>query len=96
VGAVVQLTKGRLRKDAVLFGESQSRVVISTKPAQRQRILDQARQYGVPAEVVGAVTGDRLVIQLNDAGAPETVVDQPIATLYDRWACSLEQAVNHA
>lgn len=94
MGAVVQFTRGRLRKDAILFGESQSRVVISAKPAQRQSILDQTRQYGVPAEVVGSVTGDRLVIQLKDAGAAETVIDQPIAALYDRWACSLERAVN--
>jgi phosphoribosylformylglycinamidine synthase len=91
---MVQLTRGRLRKDAVLFGESQSRAVISAKPAHRQKILEQARQCGVSAEVVGSVTGDRLVIQLKDAGAAETVIDQPLATLYDRWACSLERAVN--
>ena len=53
----------------MLFGESQSRIVVSAKPVQRQAILDQAQQMGVPARVVGAVGGASLVITL------ETMVD---------------------
>jgi phosphoribosylformylglycinamidine synthase len=95
-GAVVRLNRGRLRKDAVLFGESQSRVVVSAKPVDRQAILSEARRFGVPVEVIGAVSGERLVVSVGEEGSMEQVIDQPVATLYDRWACSLEQTLNHS
>ncbi len=90
LGAVVRLAQGRIRKDAVLFGESQSRVVLSAKPSHRQAILDQANSLGVPAEVIGSVTGARLTISLGDV----TMVDVPVATLHDRWALSIERTLN--
>ncbi len=96
LGAVVRLTLGRLRKDAVLFGESQSRVVLSAKPVHRQAILEQAKRLGVPAEVIGAVVGDRLVVSVGDERSPETLIDAPVATLHDRWAISLERMLNQA
>jgi phosphoribosylformylglycinamidine synthase len=96
LGAVVRLTRGRLRKDAVLFGESQSRVVVSAKPVDRQAILSQARRFGVPVEVIGAVSGERLVVSVGDEGSMVQVIDQPVATLYDRWAFSVERSLNQA
>ena len=96
LGAVVRLTSGRLRKDAVLFGESQSRVVVSAKPVDREAILSQARRFGVPVEVIGAVSGERLVVSVGDEGSIEQVIDQPVATLYDQWAFSVERSLNQA
>ncbi|QPD03234.1 MAG: Phosphoribosylformylglycinamidine synthase subunit PurL [Candidatus Nitrospira kreftii] len=95
-GAVLRLTRGRLRKDAVLFGESQSRVVISATPVHRQAILDHATRYGVPVEVIGAISGTRLVMYVGDEQSTEKVIDQPVAMLYDRWALSLERTLNEA
>ena len=94
-GAVVTLTKGRIRTDAVLFGESQSRVVISVKASHRQTVLDHARSFGVPADVIGTVSGDRLVISVRHKGTAERLIDQPVAGLLDRWACALERSLNH-
>ena len=96
LGAAVQVSRGRLRKDAVLFGESQSRVVISAKPLHRQAILAQAQHCGVAADVIGAVTGGRLTVRLDDGLSTETVIDQPVSALYDQWACSLERALHQA
>jgi phosphoribosylformylglycinamidine synthase subunit PurL len=96
LGAVVRLNRGRLRKDAVLFGESQSRVVVSAKPVDREAILSEARRFGVPVEVIGAVSGERLVVSVGEEGSMEQVIDQPVATIYDRWACSLERTLNHS
>lgn len=96
LGAVVKLTRGRLRKDAVLFGESQSRVVISAKPVNRQSILDRATQHGVPVEVIGSISGSRLIMYVGDEHSTEKVIDQPVATLHDRWAFSLERTVHEA
>ncbi len=94
-GAVVTLPKGRLRNDAVLFGESQSRVVISVKPSQRQAVLDHAKSSGVPADVIGRVSGDRLVISVRHEGTEECLIDQSVSGLLDRWAYVLERSLNH-
>jgi len=94
MGAMVRLMRGRLRKDAVLFGESQSRVVASAKPVHRQAILDHARRFGVPVEVIGTVTGDRLTVFMGDESAAEPLIDQPVSILHDRWAFSLERTLN--
>jgi phosphoribosylformylglycinamidine synthase subunit PurL len=95
-GAVIKLTRGRLRKDAVLFGESQSRVVVSAKPVHREAIIGHARKGGVPAEVIGAVSGDRLIVAVGDEGSAEQVINQPVAVLMDRWAFSIERTLNNA
>ena len=95
LGAVVRLSPGRLRTDAVLFGESQSRVVLSAKPAHRQAILDRAKRLGVPAVVIGAVGGVSLVVYLGDERATTKTLDVPVATLFDRWAFSIERTLNH-
>jgi phosphoribosylformylglycinamidine synthase len=93
LGAVVKLTQRRLRRDAILFGESQSRVVVSARPVHRQRICDLAARSGVPVEVIGSVEGDRLVVNLKGEPAMHNVIDIPVATLYDRWTFSLERAL---
>jgi phosphoribosylformylglycinamidine synthase len=92
LGAVVRLAPGRFRKDAVLFGESQSRIVLSAEPAHRQAILDQAKGLGVPAEVIGVVGGDRLVVLVGDERSAEKTIDMPTDALYDRWVFSIERA----
>ncbi|OQW34482.1 MAG: phosphoribosylformylglycinamidine synthase II [Nitrospira sp. SG-bin1] len=94
LGAVVRLVKGRFRKDAILFGESQSRIVISAKPVHRGDILDRARRFGVPVEVIGIVTGERLTVSMGDEGSMQPVIDQSVAMLHDRWSFALERSLN--
>ena len=48
-GAMVQLSVDGLRRDAVLFGESQSRIVLSVKSEQAETVLNQIWDAGVPA-----------------------------------------------
>ncbi len=93
LGAVVKLSSGRLRKDAILFGESQSRVVLSADPVHRQAILDQAASLGVPAQLIGVVEGEQLVVSLEHAGSLNNAIDLPIGGLRDRWAFSLERSL---
>ena len=95
LGAVVRLSAGRVRKDALLFGESQSRVVLSADPAHRQAILDEAARRGVPAAVIGTVSGDRLVISTGEEASSVKVIDTPVGVLHDRWAFSLERTLTH-
>ena len=93
-GAVVRLTPGRQRIDSILFGESQSRIVLSAKPAQRQAILEQAQRLGVPAAVVGAVGGAALVIYVGDERSTTKTIDLPVAAIADRWGFSLERRLS--
>ncbi|HET7168300.1 MAG TPA: phosphoribosylformylglycinamidine synthase subunit PurL [Candidatus Limnocylindrales bacterium] len=67
-GAVVKV--GTSMSPAVeLFGESPSRVVVTTRPRYAPALLLLARQHGLPVETLGEVRGDRLVIELAGAGA---------------------------
>jgi phosphoribosylformylglycinamidine synthase subunit PurL len=43
--------------------------------------------------VIGSVTGDRLVISLEGERPAATVIDVPVAVLYDRWAFSIERTL---
>ncbi len=50
------------RQDAALFGEGQSRIVISCQPGRRGEIEALAVRYGVPLTHLGRAGGERLVI----------------------------------
>jgi phosphoribosylformylglycinamidine synthase II len=94
LGAVIRLTVRGLRRDAVLFGESQSRVVLSVKPGDRDEVLKRAAALSVPAEAIGAVGGDRLTIELaGEGGKGPYRIDAAVAQLYDTWAHSLEKSL---
>ncbi|MGH7228141.1 MAG: AIR synthase related protein, partial [Nitrospiraceae bacterium] len=97
LGAVVRLSPHRLRQDSLLFGESQSRVVLSVTPAQVEAVLRIARELGMPAEVIGTVGGERLVIEVAaDRLGPACRIDVDLDTLHDRWANSLERSLGQA
>ena len=94
LGAVVQLSLDGLRRDALLFGESQSRVVLSVKPEQAEQVLNLAWDAGVHAARIGTVGGDRVVIQVNgDQRAVGCTVDLDLTTLYDHWALAIPRAL---
>jgi phosphoribosylformylglycinamidine synthase len=76
----------------LLFGESQSRVVLSVRPTHCQTVLRRAGEAGVEAAVIGTVGGERLVIDV-EAGkrAGGCRIDADLQTLVDRWGNSLER-----
>ncbi len=95
LGAVVELPLSRLRRDAVLFGESPSRVVLSVTPAHRDAVLRVAREHGVPAAVVGRVGGERLVIDVRaEEKGSVCRVEARVEQLASTWARALEQQLN--
>ena len=94
-GAVVQLPLDALRLDALLFGESQSRVVLSVKPEMTDQVLNRAWDSGIPAVKIGTVGGDRFVIDVEKGQWSEGCrIDLPVDQLYDRWAFSIEHTLN--
>ena len=76
------------RLDALLFGETQSRVVITCKPLDAVKVVERAKLMGVPARLIGQVGGDRLLIK---TGAGDTSV--PVTELHDAWWNAIARAM---
>ncbi len=52
-----------IRSDFLLFGEDQSRIVVSVSPERVDEVLDFFEKRTVPAKVIGKIRGDRGVIK---------------------------------
>ncbi|HVM95699.1 MAG TPA: AIR synthase related protein, partial [Candidatus Acidoferrales bacterium] len=61
LGAAIEL-EGAIRPDALLFGESQSRIVLSVRKRQLGRLRELAAAADVTFTILGEVRGRRLVI----------------------------------
>jgi phosphoribosylformylglycinamidine synthase II len=72
----------------VLFNESQSRIVISVKPANLDNTISMLRERKVPFQHLGKVGGDQLQVQVNDEKFAWSIAD-----LYDDWWNSIRRAV---
>jgi len=72
LGVVIESGE-QLRPDALLFGEAQSRVVISCETAQADALLKHLADQEIPARVIGTVGGNALKI--------DNLVDLPLAKL---------------
>jgi phosphoribosylformylglycinamidine synthase len=79
-GATVDVSDSAVSSDrAILWGEAQGRVIVSTPAAAA--VLAVAAAHGIPAQVIGTVTAEpRLTIR---AGA--RLIDTPLAPLADAY-----------
>jgi len=94
---MVRLPLDISRRDALLFGESQSRVVVSAKPEVADQVLNRAWDSGIPAMKIGIVGGDRFVIDVEKGQWSEGCrIDLPVDQLHDQWAFSIERTLNEA
>jgi phosphoribosylformylglycinamidine (FGAM) synthase-like enzyme len=68
IGAQVDLSASKdIRFDALLFGETQSRVVISVAPMDAVKVVERAKILGVSATKLGTVGGSDLSIKTSAA-----------------------------
>ena len=87
-----------------LFGESPSRLVLTTRPRHTPALELLARQFGLPIEVIGTVGGSRLVMDLAGAGATGAAeergsrvadpIDVAVADLRHAWDHGLARALD--
>ena len=75
--------------DALLFGETQNRVVITTSALQAGKALAQAKVLGVSAARLGTVGGTTLQIKADDG---ELTWD--LRELHDLWWNAIARAMN--
>ncbi|MEJ0091012.1 MAG: AIR synthase related protein [Limisphaerales bacterium] len=68
------------RLDALLFGETQSRIVISCKPLDAVKVVERAKLMGVPAVQIGKVGGNKLTVKTASGE-----FSAPLTELHDAW-----------
>jgi len=76
------------RLDALLFGETQSRVVITCKALDAVKVVERTKLLGVPAARIGTVGGDKLTIKTADGE-----FSAPTVELHDAWWNSIARAM---
>ncbi len=86
IGAEIALDD-KLRADSLLFGETQSRAIISSPPKNRDRITQMAAGFGVPIRRIGTTGGDRL--KIND------FIDMPIEKLIKIYEGTIPRLMEH-
>ena len=84
IGARIEI-EGGFRPDALLFGESHARMIVSVRRRHLTRLREIARREDVPISVIGEVRGQRL--EIGD------LVGIDVATLRDCWRNGLTKAL---
>lgn len=62
-GAKVEINNTKIRNDALLFGETQSRIVVSLSVKNMDSLKEIANKYEAPIQILGKVEGDSLKIK---------------------------------
>ncbi|MEO6026071.1 MAG: phosphoribosylformylglycinamidine synthase subunit PurL [Candidatus Binatia bacterium] len=84
LGARIEL-EGGFRPDALLFGESHARMIVSVRRRHLTRLREIARREDVPISVIGEVRGK--VLEIGD------LVGVDVATLRECWRSALTKAL---
>ena len=97
IGAKIDLTKHAQLSAlsdsvALLFAESPSRIILSVKPENVDRVQEIAVETGAVSVAIGEVGGNELVITCAD----ETLVNDSVATLENNWSNALPQALDRS
>ncbi|MCD6460527.1 phosphoribosylformylglycinamidine synthase subunit PurL [bacterium] len=81
LGASIEISLLDERIDGILFGERQSRIIISIKPQDLESVIAQADTFGIPCTVLGKVVPDLLEIRYDG----ETIIREPVSGLSSVW-----------
>ena len=91
IGAEIDLTGvAKTRLDALLFGETQSRVVISVAGIQAHKVLAQAKILGIPALQLGTAYLERRPANQNGRNR---LLSCEVAGLHDIWWNAIARAM---
>lgn len=87
IGAEIGNLPARIRVDALLFGETQSRIIISAPDRYLARIKQIAKGYAIPLSVIGrTIKRKRLSIL--------SYIDLPLKKISNTWWNSFDKGVN--
>jgi phosphoribosylformylglycinamidine synthase II len=85
-GAKIKLDQ-KIRADALLFGESQSRIIVTIKPEDLPELEKIAKACQIPFSMIGKVEGHNLVI--------EGMINLPVQKLAEVYDYAIEQMMEH-
>ena len=88
LGADVELPLDGVRSDAALFGESQSRIIVTVGADDADEAVRMLKDARVAATVLGTVGGEDLRIRCAAAA-----FEWPVADIYDEWFYAIERAL---
>jgi len=80
LGAEIKLDED-IRKDAVLFGEAPSRIVISLRKNNVAKLERIAKKHTIPYKILGKVGGKKLTVY----SGKTSVINLPLTTLSSTW-----------
>ena len=87
LGATIQLDLPHARLDALLFGETQGRAILTTSPEKSAALLTLFEKEGVPARKIGTVGSSQLQVEI--AGSKPCTLQWNVADLHRIWDSSL-------
>lgn len=82
---IAPLKKGSWGDLALLFAETQSRIIVTVKESDLQSLLKAARLKKVPVKMIGTVGGASLKI--------EGAIDLPVKDLEEAWSTGFEKGI---
>ncbi len=77
-----------IRTDSLLFGETQSRFIVTVKKQHLQKLLDLAHKREVVTEVIGKTGGDRLLILQRH----QKIIDLDVEQAFTIWKQSIPES----
>ncbi|MDP2905423.1 MAG: phosphoribosylformylglycinamidine synthase subunit PurL [Candidatus Omnitrophota bacterium] len=83
IGAEVELTGVKMRPDALLFSESQSRIILSVKQKDVKKVLQIAKKNKTPVWLIGKTGTEALKIN--------NLVDVSVNRMHEAWAGAIEK-----
>ncbi len=85
IGAKIQLPKNGLRSDRRLFGEDQSRIIITTEKKNVDTIKRKLSERKIPCIEIGIVEGDRLRI--------DEIIDVSVEEMREKYYKAIESII---
>jgi len=86
IGASIELDGDAIASDALLFAESQSRIILSVNKKHLDKLEDIACHCHAPLEVIGEVGGDMLLI--------DELINVDIEELKSSWNNAIEKRIS--
>lgn len=77
-----------IRTDALLFGETQSRIIVTVKRPHLQELLDLAQKREVEARVMGKTGGDKLIIHHRS----QKIIDLAVEQAFNIWKQAIPES----
>jgi phosphoribosylformylglycinamidine synthase len=89
IGAVIDNLDFNIREDALLFGESQSRIILSCSKEALLEIKEIAKKHKAPIRVIGR-TGTRNLTILNNQ---KKIIELSLGVISQEWRYGLERCI---